>query len=188
MFANLTDKISGIFDKLKGKGVIDEKSLNDALREIRVALLEADVSLEVAKEFIEKVNVKSLGKEVFKSITPGQMIIKIVNDELTNLLGSNKELISSKKKFSKEPATEDDKKLQKQLTLFKEQVEESLQHKDLKKALFSMESMVNPVNQFLDNVQVNCEDKELQNLRYSLLNKISETTDSVVVFSELDNK
>ena len=48
--------------------------------------------------------------------------------------------------------------------------------------------MVNPVNQFLDNVQVNCEDKELQNLRYSLLNKISETTDSVVVFSELDNK
>ena len=105
-----------------------------------------------------------------------------------NLLSSKKEFVSFKKKISEECATEEDKKLQKQLTLIKEQVEESLQHKDFKKALLSLGSMVNPVNQFLDNVQVNCEDKELQNLRYSLLNKISETTDSVVVFSELDNK
>ena len=98
MFENLTDKISGIFDKLKGKGVIDEKSLSEALREIRVALLEADVSLEVAKDFIEKVKVKSLGKEVFKSVTPSQMIIKIVNDELTDLLGSKNTEINLKAK------------------------------------------------------------------------------------------
>ena len=105
-----------------------------------------------------------------------------------NLLSSKKEFVSFKKKTFEERATEEDKTLQKQLALIKEQVEESLQHKDFKKALLSLGSMVNPVNQFLDNVQVNCEDKELQNLRYSLLNKISETTDSVVVFSELDNK
>ena len=105
-----------------------------------------------------------------------------------NLLSSKKEFVSFKKKNFEERATEEDKTLQKQLALIKEQVEESLQHKDFKKALLSLGSMVNPVNQFLDNVQVNCEDKELQNLRYSLLNKISETTDSVVVFSELDNK
>ena len=105
-----------------------------------------------------------------------------------NLLSSKKELVGFKKKTFEESATEEDKTLQKQLALIKEQVEESLQHKDFKKALLSLGSMVDPVNQFLDNVQVNCEDKELQNLRYSLLNKISETTDSVVVFSELDNK
>ena len=104
------------------------------------------------------------------------------------MLSSNNELISSEKKFSKERATEDDKTLQKQLTLIKEQVEENLQHKDFKKALLFLGSMVNPVNQFLDNVQVNCEDKELRNLRYSLLSEISETMDSVVVFSEFDKK
>ena len=87
MFENLSEKISGVFDKLKGKGVIDEKSSNEALREIRVALLEADVSIEIAKEFIEKIKIKALGKEVIKSVTPGQMIIKIVNDELVELLG-----------------------------------------------------------------------------------------------------
>ena len=80
------------------------------------------------------------------------------------------------------------KTLQKQLTLFKEQVEESLQQKDFKKALSSLGSIVNPVNQFLDDVQVNCEDKELRDLRYSLLSEISETMDSVVVFSEFDKK
>jgi glycyl-tRNA synthetase beta subunit len=105
-----------------------------------------------------------------------------------NLLGSNNELISSREKFSKECATEDDKTLQKQLTLLKEQVEECLQHKDFKKALLSLVSIVDPVNQFLDNTQVNCEERELRNLRYSLLSQISETTDSIVVFSEFDKK
>ena len=123
----------------------------------------------------------------FISSEPGARFLAVYK-RVFNLLSSNKALISSKKEFSKECATEDDKTLQKQLTLFKEQVEQSLQQKDFKKALLSLGSMVNPVNQFLDNVQVNCEDKELRNLRYSLLSQISETTDSVVVFSEFDKK
>ena len=123
----------------------------------------------------------------FISSEPGVRFLAVYK-RVFNLLSSNKALISSKKKFSKECATEDDKTLQKQLTLFKEQVEDSLQQKDFKKALLSLGSMVNPVNQFLDNVQVNCEDKELRDLRYSLLSEISETMDSVVVFSEFDKK
>ena len=89
MFENLTKKISGIFDKLKGKGIIDENSLNEALREIRVALLESDVSISIAKDFIERVKTKALGKEVIRSVSPAQMVVKIVNDELVHLLGSD---------------------------------------------------------------------------------------------------
>lgn len=89
MFANLTDKITSAFDKLKGQGVITDNTLDSAMREIRVALLESDVSLSVAKEFIENVRSKAKGQEVFKSVSPAQMVIKIVNDELTNLLGSD---------------------------------------------------------------------------------------------------
>ena len=70
MFENLQNKISVIFDKLKGKGVIDETSLNEALREIRVALLESDVSISVAKDFIEKIREKALGQEVVRSVSP----------------------------------------------------------------------------------------------------------------------
>ncbi len=93
MFENLTDKISSVFEKLKGKGVIDEDSLSSAMREIRIALLESDVSISIAKDFIEKVKLKALGQEIIKSVSPSQMIIKIVNDELTELLGSeNNEL------------------------------------------------------------------------------------------------
>ena len=88
MFENLQNKITGIFDKLKGKGVIDETSLSEALREIRVALLESDVSISVAKDFIEKIREKALGQEVVRSVSPAQMVVKIVNDELVNLLGS----------------------------------------------------------------------------------------------------
>ena len=94
MFENLQNKITGIFDKLKGKGVIDETSLNEALREIRVALLESDVSISVAKDFIEKVREKALGQEVVRSISPAQMVVKIVYDELVNLLGSKSEKIN----------------------------------------------------------------------------------------------
>ena len=98
MFENLQNKITGIFDKLKGKGVIDETSLGDALREIRVALLESDVSIPVAKNFIEKVRNKALGKEVVRSVSPAQMVDKIVNDELIDLLGSeNSEINLSSK-------------------------------------------------------------------------------------------
>ena len=88
MFENLLNKISGIFDKLKGKGVIDETSLNEALREIRVALLESDVSISVAKDFIEKIREKALGQEVVRSVSPAQMVVKIVNDEIIHLLGT----------------------------------------------------------------------------------------------------
>ena len=88
MFENLTDKITLIFDKLKGKGIIDEPTLSDAMREIRVALLESDVSISVAKDFIQDVKSKALGQEIIKSVSPAQMVIKIVNDELTHLLGS----------------------------------------------------------------------------------------------------
>ncbi len=98
MFENLTQKISGVFDKLKGKGVIEESTLSDAMREIRVALLESDVSISVAKEFIEKVKIKALGQEVVKSVSPAQMVIKIVNDELTKLLGSQNDSLNLKGK------------------------------------------------------------------------------------------
>ena len=98
MFENLQNKIAGIFDKLKGKGVIDETSLSEALREIRVALLESDVSISVAKDFIEKIREKALGQEVVRSVSPAQMVIKIVNDELIKLLGSeNNEINLSSK-------------------------------------------------------------------------------------------
>ena len=93
MFDSLGEKLSNAFRKLKGKGVITESTLSDAMREIRVALLEADVALEVSKSFIHLVREKALGKEVLKSVDPAQMVIKIVNDELINILGSyNSEL------------------------------------------------------------------------------------------------
>ena len=94
MFENLTNKISDIFEKIKGRGVIDDITLNSVMREIRVALLESDVSISVAKDFIEKVKSKTIGQEVIKSISPDQMIIKIVNDELTDLLGSENDEIN----------------------------------------------------------------------------------------------
>lgn len=90
MLDNITKNIGKIFDKISGKKIINEDDLNQAFREIRVALLEADVSLPIAKEFIEKVKVQALGKQVTKSVSAGQMIIKIVNDCLVELLGSEK--------------------------------------------------------------------------------------------------
>ena len=98
MFENLTEKITGILDRIKGKGIIDDSSLNDVMREIRVALLESDVSLSVAKDFIEKVKNKAIGKEVIKSVSPSQMIIKVVNDELIDLLGSQNDTLNLKGK------------------------------------------------------------------------------------------
>lgn len=91
MFGKLTDNIGSIFDKLRGKGILREDDVNAAMREIRIALLEADVALPVVKDFIEKVKTKALGEEVLKSITPAQMIIKIVNDELAETLGKPEE-------------------------------------------------------------------------------------------------
>ncbi len=98
MFENLTEKITSIFDKLKGKGIIDEPTLTSVMREIRVALLESDVSITVAKSFIENVKGKALGQEIIKSVSPAQMVIKIVNDELTKLLGSENDELNLKGK------------------------------------------------------------------------------------------
>lgn len=88
MFQNLSDNLNSVLGKLKGKGVLKEEDVNAAMREVRIALLEADVALPVAKEFINKVKEKALGQEVIKNISPGQMVIKIVQDELEVMLGS----------------------------------------------------------------------------------------------------
>jgi len=87
MFDELTLKLETVFKKIRGQGKLTEKNISDALREVRRVLIDADVNYKVAKEFIEKVEKKSLGKEVIASITPGQLIIKIINDELIDLLG-----------------------------------------------------------------------------------------------------
>ena len=93
MFENLTNKLETIFSKLKSAPSLNEEQVDISLKEIRLALLEADVALSVTKEFIEKVKSKALGQEILKSISPGQMIVKIVYDELVNFLGEkNQEL------------------------------------------------------------------------------------------------
>ena len=88
MFDNFSQKITKIFDQISGKKFINQDDLDATLRQIRIALLEADVALEVAKDFISNVKNEALGKEILKSILPGEMIVKIVNDELIKLLGS----------------------------------------------------------------------------------------------------
>ena len=98
MFESLSEKLSSAFKKLKGKGVITETTLNEAMREIRIALLEADVALEVSKSFIHLVKEKALGKKVLKSIDPAQMVVKIVNDELIEILGSENYELNLKSK------------------------------------------------------------------------------------------
>jgi signal recognition particle subunit SRP54 len=86
MFDNLTNKLDNIFKKLRSKGVLTEDNINESLREVRLALLEADVNFKVVKEFIDKVKVRAVGQEVMKSLTPGQMVIKVVHEELIELL------------------------------------------------------------------------------------------------------
>ena len=87
IFETLTDKLGSVFSKITSRGVLSEKDIDDAMREIRIALLEADVSLPVVKEFIAKVKEQSVGEKVVRSIQPGQMVVKIVHDELVKLLG-----------------------------------------------------------------------------------------------------
>jgi len=94
MFENLTNKFEEIFSSLKKAPSLDEKQVDEGLRSVRLALLEADVSLDVAKQFIENVKPKALGKEIVRSTSPGQMVVKIVYDELVNLLGSKSEKIN----------------------------------------------------------------------------------------------
>ena len=87
MFESLTDRLSSTFAVLTGKAKLTEDNIQDALREVRVALLEADVALSVAKDFIDQVKLRALGEEVTASLSPGQVFIKIVNDELTAIMG-----------------------------------------------------------------------------------------------------
>jgi signal recognition particle subunit SRP54 len=89
MFSQLGDKLQDIFKDLRGHGTISELNINDALRQVRLALLEADVDFQVAKNFVARVKEKALGEEVLRSITPGQQIVKIFHDELTVLLGGD---------------------------------------------------------------------------------------------------
>ena len=89
MFDSLSDKLGGIFDKLKRRGALSETHVDEAMREVRLALLEADVALPVVKNFITKVKEKAVGQEVVKSVTPGQMVVKIVNDQLVEMLGGD---------------------------------------------------------------------------------------------------
>lgn len=87
-FSNLTDRINHAFSKLRNRGALTELEIKQAMREVRVALLEADVNYAVAKDFIAKVTERAIGEEILKSLTPGQQVIKIVNEELIELLGS----------------------------------------------------------------------------------------------------
>ena len=96
MFENLTNKFEGILEKFKKSPSLDEDQVDDSLRLIRQALLEADVSLDVAKEFINNVKPKVLGKEILRSTAPGQMVVKIVYDELVNFLGDKNQEINLK--------------------------------------------------------------------------------------------
>ncbi|MFD1697518.1 signal recognition particle protein [Roseibium aestuarii] len=89
MFESLSDRLSGIFDKLTGRGALSENDVNEAMREIRRALIEADVALPVVRSFTDKVRNRAVGAEVVKSITPGQMVVKIVHDQLVEMLGGD---------------------------------------------------------------------------------------------------
>lgn len=101
MFESLSDKLQNVMKKLKGQTRITEKDLKDMLREVKLALLEADVNYKVVKEFIATIEEKSLGESVMKSLTPGQQVVKIVKDELVELLGSSE----SKLNISSNPPT-----------------------------------------------------------------------------------
>ena len=91
MFDSLSERLSGVFDSLTGRGALSEKDVDAALREIRVALLEADVALPAVKDFTAKVREKAIGEEVIRSVSPGQQVIKIVHDGLVELLGGEGE-------------------------------------------------------------------------------------------------
>jgi signal recognition particle subunit SRP54 len=95
MFGSLTSKLGNIFDRLRGRGALNADDVNAAMREIRIALLEADVALPVVKEFIAKATERAVGQEVLSSITPGQQIVKIVHDTLVESLGTSEPLITT---------------------------------------------------------------------------------------------
>ncbi|HRD76315.1 MAG TPA: signal recognition particle protein [Hyphomicrobiaceae bacterium] len=93
MFQSLSERLSGVLDRLTKRGALTDSDVAEAMREVRRALLEADVALDVVRDFTEKVKAKAVGQEVIKSVTPGQMVVKIVHDELVSMLGSTAEPI-----------------------------------------------------------------------------------------------
>jgi signal recognition particle subunit SRP54 len=95
MFESLTQRLSGIFDRLRGRGALSESDVDAALREVRIALLEADVALAVVQDFIAKVRESAVGEQVLRSVTPGQMVIKIVHDRLVEMLGGSAEEVAA---------------------------------------------------------------------------------------------
>ncbi|NLN60434.1 MAG: signal recognition particle protein [Deltaproteobacteria bacterium] len=99
MFENLTEKLESVFKKLKSKGRLDEENIRESLKEIRMALLEADVNFKVVKSFIEDVRVRAVGQEVIDSITPGQQIVKIVHERLVELMGGGSSQIRFGNRF-----------------------------------------------------------------------------------------
>src|SRR5215217_1489125 len=88
MFDTLSDRLGSVFDRLRGRGALSDADVRSAMREVRVALLEADVALPVARDFVDRVTERAVGQEVLRSVTPGQMVVKIVNDALVEMLGS----------------------------------------------------------------------------------------------------
>ncbi|HYU94914.1 MAG TPA: signal recognition particle protein [Sphingomicrobium sp.] len=89
MFDTLSDRLGSVFDRLRGRGALSEADVRSAMREVRVALLEADVALPVARDFVDQVTEKAVGQEVLRSVTPGQMVVKLVHDALVETLGSD---------------------------------------------------------------------------------------------------
>ena len=87
MFDSLTDKLGSVFKKLRGHGKLSEENINEALKEVRLALLEADVNFKVVKDFIDRIRARAVGQEVLNSLTPAQQVVKIVHEELISLMG-----------------------------------------------------------------------------------------------------
>ena len=101
MFENLSEKLQRAFKNLRGQGTLNEENMQEALREIRLALLEADVNFKVVKELIDHIREKALGSEVMLQISPTEQVVKIVHDELINILGKD----TAKIKFASQPPT-----------------------------------------------------------------------------------
>ena len=101
MFENLTDKLQRVFKSLRGQGTLTEENIQEAMREIRVAMLEADVNLNVVRELIEHIRAKAVGTEVMTALSPSEQVIKIVRDELIDLLGKD----TARFKFAPQPPT-----------------------------------------------------------------------------------
>ena len=94
MFDNLSDRLNTAFKRIKGQGRLTEDNIKDTMREVRMALIEADVALSVVREFTENVKERALGQEVMQSLSPGQAMLKIVNDELVKTMGEANEVLN----------------------------------------------------------------------------------------------